>query len=166
MLTRLNDVFQMDRQDGKYFTIWYGVYRPSDRSLAYCNAGHPAALLGGGEALGLLDADGPAIGMVPELPYDTRTVPVAPAGRLLVYSDGVYEIEKPDGRMWEHHEFVEHIGPRLGSEPDLLDGHLAFVRGLQGGAALGDDFSMMDVRFGNSSAPAPKRRRKGGDNPA
>ncbi|MBX9627206.1 MAG: response regulator, partial [Gemmataceae bacterium] len=31
VLTRLNDVFQMDRQDGKYFTIFYGVYRPADR---------------------------------------------------------------------------------------------------------------------------------------
>lgn len=147
VLTRLNDVFQMDRQDNKYFTIWYGVYRPADRLLAYCNAGHPAALLSGGEALGLLDADGPAIGMVPELPYDTRTVPVAPAARLLVYSDGVYEIEKADDTMWQHNEFVTHIGPMVGADPDLLDHHLAFVRGLCGAAALGDDYSMMEVRF-------------------
>jgi sigma-B regulation protein RsbU (phosphoserine phosphatase) len=158
VLTRLNDVFQMERQDGKYFTIWYGVYRPAERSLAYSNAGHPAALLSG-EPLGLLDADGPAVGMVPELPYETRTVPVAPASRLLVYSDGVYEIEKPDGVMWQHHEFVAHIGPKLGEEPDLIDRHLAFVRGLRSGAALGDDFSMMDVRFGEAAAQ-PKRRRK------
>src|SRR5262249_19037002 len=127
VITRLNDVFQMDRQDGKYFTIWYGVYRPADRSLLYCNAGHPAALLSGGEALGLLGADGLAVGMVPEMPYETRTVPVAAAGRLLVYSDGVYEIEKPVGQMREHHEFVEHIGPKIGAEPDLIDRHLAFV---------------------------------------
>src|SRR5436190_14279777 len=34
VLTRLNDVFPMEKQDNKYFTIWYGVYRPSDRTLA------------------------------------------------------------------------------------------------------------------------------------
>jgi sigma-B regulation protein RsbU (phosphoserine phosphatase) len=160
VITRLNDVFQMERQDGKYFTIWYGVYQPGDRSLAYCNAGHPAALLSGGESLGLLDADGPAVGMVPELPYDTRTVTVAPTARLMVYSDGVYEIEKPDGAMWQHHEFVQHIGPRIGEEHNLIDQHLAFVHRLRGGAALGDDFSMMEVRFGESAAVQPKRRRK------
>jgi sigma-B regulation protein RsbU (phosphoserine phosphatase) len=160
VLTRLNDVFQMERQDGKYFTIWYGVYQPGDRSLAYCNAGHPAALLSGGESLGLLDADGPAVGMVPELPYDTRTVPVGPTARLMVYSDGVYEIEKPDGAMWQHHEFVQHLGPRIGEEQNLIDQHLAFVHRLRGGAALGDDFSMMEVRFGESAAVQPKRRRK------
>jgi sigma-B regulation protein RsbU (phosphoserine phosphatase) len=168
VLTRLNDVFQMERQDGKYFTIWYGVYQLADRLLAYSNAGHPAALLSGGEALGLLDADGPAVGMVPELPYDTRTVPVAPTARLLVYSDGVYEIEKPDGAMWQHHEFVQHIGPRVAEEPDLIDRHLAFVRGLRGGAALGDDFSMMEVRFGEAGVlpQARRKRRPTGTDPA
>jgi sigma-B regulation protein RsbU (phosphoserine phosphatase) len=159
VLTRLNSVFQMDRQDGKYFTIWYGVYRPADRLLAYGNAGHPAALLSGGEAIGMLDADGLAVGMIPDLPYDTRTVPVAPSARLLVYSDGVYEIEKPDQSMWQHHEFVAHLGPKIGEEPDLIDRHLAFVRGLRGGAVLGDDFSMMEVCFGDPPAPQPKRRR-------
>lgn len=157
VLTRLNNVFQMDRHDGKYFTIWYGVYRPADRVLAYGNAGHPAALLSGGEALGLLDADGLAIGMIPDLPYETRTVPVAPTARLVVYSDGVYEIEKPDQTMWPHHEFVDHLGPKVGRETDLIERHLAFVRGLRGGAVLGDDFSMMEVQFGEA---APKRRRK------
>src|SRR5205814_10186047 len=87
VITRLNDIFQMDRQDGKYFTIWYGVYRPADRSLAYSNAGHPPALLFTNGAVVPLDADGPATGMVPELPYDTRTLNVTPDGRLLVYSD-------------------------------------------------------------------------------
>lgn len=159
VLTRLNEVFQMDRQDNKYFTIWYGVYSPADRSLGYCNAGHPAALLSG-EPLGILDADGPAIGMIPELTYQTRTVPVGPTARLLVYSDGVYEIEKSDGTVWPHHEFVSHIGPRLGAEPDLIERHLAFVRGLRGGAVLGDDFSMMEVRFGEPTPPPPRRRRK------
>ena len=31
VMTKLNEMFQMERQDGKYFTIWYGVYRPAKR---------------------------------------------------------------------------------------------------------------------------------------
>jgi sigma-B regulation protein RsbU (phosphoserine phosphatase) len=50
LLSRLNDVFQMEKQNGKYFTIWYGVYRKKDRSLAYCNAAHPAPLLWSGSS--------------------------------------------------------------------------------------------------------------------
>ena len=35
VVTRLNEMFQMDRQDGKYFTIWYGVFDTEARALAY-----------------------------------------------------------------------------------------------------------------------------------
>jgi sigma-B regulation protein RsbU (phosphoserine phosphatase) len=147
VMTKLNEMFQMDRQDGKYFTIWYGVYRPSDRKLAYCNAGHPPALLRSGGVLHQLEVDGPAVGMVPDLPYDTRTAEVAEGAELLVYSDGVFEIEKPDGQMWQYADFVEHIGPELARGGEVAERLLAFVRGMRGGDVLGDDFSMLDVRF-------------------
>lgn len=147
VVTKLNDMFQMDRQDGKYFTIWYGVYRPSDRKLSHCNAGHPPAFLHTAAGLEQLEVDGPAVGMVPELPYDTRTADVPEGATLLVYSDGVFEIEKPDGKMWQYEEFVEHIGPELARGGDLIDRLHAFVRGVRGGGVLGDDFSMVRVRF-------------------
>lgn len=146
VVTALNDVFQMERQDGKYFTIWYGVYRPSGRTLAYCNAGHPPALLHDGHTLHQLEADGPAVGMMPDLPYDTRTIDVAPDARLLVYSDGIFEIEKADGQMWQFQEFIEHIAPEIGRD-GLIDRHLTFARELRGGDVLGDDFSMVEARF-------------------
>lgn len=147
VMTRLNDMFQMERQDGKYFTIWYGVYQPASRTLAYCNAGHPPALLHSAGELHQLDADGPAVGMVPELPFDTRTVAVAERARLLVFSDGVFEIEKPSGQMWQYPEFVERIGPHLAHEGDVIEPHLRFVREMSGRDILGDDFSMVEVRF-------------------
>jgi sigma-B regulation protein RsbU (phosphoserine phosphatase) len=156
VLTRLNDVFQMDRQDGKYFTIWYGVYHPADRTLAWSNAGHPPALLATGGKVVPLEADGPATGMVPGLPYETKTQPVEAGGRLLVYSDGIYEIEQPDGEMWPYHQFEAHIGPRLLREGPLMDEHLAFVRQMRNGAPLGDDFSMFEVRFGYATQQRPR----------
>lgn len=147
VMTKLNDMFQMDRQDGKYFTIWYGVYRPAGRTLAYCNAGHPPALLFSDGVIHQLEADGPAVGMVPELPYDTRTIAVSEKARLLVYSDGVFEIEKPDGQMWQYPDFVEQISPHLIEKSNLIEHHLKFVQELNGNQTLGDDFSMVEVRF-------------------
>lgn len=162
VISGLNGVFQMDRQDGKYFTIWYGVYRPADRKLAYCNAGHPPALLWADGAVAELDADGPAVAMVPDMPYDTRIIDVSPGARLLVYSDGVFEIEKPDGSMWQYPDFVTHVTPEFEQE-HLIDRHLGFARGLCGGDVLGDDFSMVDIRFQASEPaekPEPRRKRK------
>lgn len=163
VVTGLNGVFQMDRQDGKYFTIWYGVYRPADRKLAHCNAGHPPALFWANGAITELEVDGPAVGMVPELPYDTRTVDVPPGARLLVYSDGVFEVEKTDGQMWQYGEFVTHVSPRFGQH-DLIDGHYAFVKEMNPADALGDDFSMVEVRFGDPPAPpAPAKKTHRGE---
>jgi sigma-B regulation protein RsbU (phosphoserine phosphatase) len=146
-MTKLNEMFQMDRQDGKYFTIWYGVYRPAERKLAYCNAGHPPALFFSGGSVQQLEADGPAIGMVPELPYDTRTTAIGEGARLLIYSDGVFEIEKPDGQMWQYAEFVERISPELARDGDLIERHLRFCREMSKTDVLGDDFSMVEVQF-------------------
>lgn len=147
VVTKLNAVFQMDRQDGKYFTIVYAVYRPAARELLYCNAGHPPALLFDGSELHQLDVDGPAVGMVPDLPYDTHRAAVPPAARLLVYSDGVFEIEKPDGQMWSYEDFVAHIAGEAGRD-GLIDRHLAFARAMnRAGPVLGDDFSMVEARF-------------------
>jgi sigma-B regulation protein RsbU (phosphoserine phosphatase) len=147
VMTKLNEMFQMDRQDGKYFTIWYGVYKPAARQLAYCNAGHPPALLHSNGSIQQLEADGPAVGMVPELPYDTRTTTIAEGARLLIYSDGVFEVEKPDGQMWQYTDFVEKITPELAHSGDIIEEHLRFCREISQVEVLGDDFSMVEVRF-------------------
>ncbi|MBX9623143.1 MAG: serine/threonine-protein phosphatase, partial [Gemmataceae bacterium] len=141
-----NDVFQMDRQDGKYFTIFYGVYRPADRTLRFCNAGHPPGLLWDGTTVHDLVADGPAVGMVPELPYDTHTIAVPVGSTLLLYSDGVFEIETGDGQMWSLEDFMTHIRGQFGPEP-MIDRHLAHARELNQTETLGDDFSMVEARF-------------------
>lgn len=147
VLTRLNDIFQMDRQDNKYFTIWYGVYCPSTRSMAWSNAGHPAALLYQDGSLTQLDADGLAIGMVPDMPYATHQVTISPGAQLLMYSDGAYEIEKEDGQFWQFNEFVTHMSSARERQDGILDRHIDFIRGMRVGEPLGDDCSMMDVRF-------------------
>ncbi len=147
VVARLNEMFQMDRQDGKYFTIWYGVYKPATRTLAYCNAGHPPALMLSGGTVHSLEADAPAVGMMPDMPFDTRTVAVAEGARLLVYSDGIMEIERADGAMWSFADFLARVEAELNTDGDLIARHLDFIRALGGRDVLADDFSMMDVRF-------------------
>ena len=45
VLSSLNERFQMDSHSGMYFTMWYGVYRPGDRTLTFGSAGHHPAFL-------------------------------------------------------------------------------------------------------------------------
>jgi sigma-B regulation protein RsbU (phosphoserine phosphatase) len=151
VLGRLNDVFQMEKQNGKYFTIWYGVFRKRDRALLYGNAGHPPALLypgPDGARMHQLEALDPMIGMLPpDVPFESRTVELGPHARLLIYSDGVFEIAKPDGSMWALSEFLTFMAdfPLDGDPvPERLYRH---VRELGRSDTLADDFSLIDVRF-------------------
>jgi sigma-B regulation protein RsbU (phosphoserine phosphatase) len=45
VMDRLNRSFQMKDHAGKFFSVWYGVYSRSARTITYANAGHPPALL-------------------------------------------------------------------------------------------------------------------------
>src|SRR3954470_2142315 len=45
VLNGLNRAFPMEKQDGKYFTIWYGVLNSKTRELCYASGGHPPAIV-------------------------------------------------------------------------------------------------------------------------
>jgi phosphoserine phosphatase RsbU/P len=154
VMTRLNDVFQMDRQDNKYFTIFYCVFSKKERTLAYCNGGHPDALLFTGPDLASaklhkLASTDTLVGMLPPgLEFSTLTVPVDEYARLLVYSDGVFEVENvAGGEMWQFPQFVEHVAALLPDDQPVGKRLLAYARGIRGGELLADDFSFVEIRF-------------------
>ena len=153
VMSRLNDVFPMEKQNNKYFTIWYGVYRRGERSLAFSNAGHPPPFLWMGPApdratLHQLKAKDPFIGMLPPgMEWTTQVVSLEPFARLLVYSDGAYEIARPGASMWTHHEFVEFLDSLPHEDELICDRLLAHVKQLHGSEILEDDFSVMEIRW-------------------
>jgi sigma-B regulation protein RsbU (phosphoserine phosphatase) len=151
VLARLNDIFPMEKQNGKYFTIWYGVFDRARRQLAYSNGGHPPGLLYTGPSasdvsLRQLSSVGLAAGMMEGAEYETQVAELAPFSHLLLYSDGVYEIARPGQPMWKFQEFVDFVSGLPRAEP-VGDRLLTHVRQLGGQESLADDFSVLEVRF-------------------
>ena len=149
VLARLNDIFPMEKQNGKYFTIWYGVFNRAHRTLTYSNGGHPAVLLHTGPSpdqatLHQLKSGGPAPGMMEGMDFESQTMELGPFARLLIFSDGVYEIDRPDNPMWTFREFVEYLTTLPRDEP-IADRLLTHVRELHGLEMLADDFSFLEV---------------------
>jgi sigma-B regulation protein RsbU (phosphoserine phosphatase) len=153
VLSRLNDVFQMDRQNNKYFTIWYGVYERPGRSLHYGNAGHPPPLLYAGPSEDSMPAQqlkalDPVIGMCPPgTEFEKRVVPLERCVRLVVYSDGVFEVEDTQGVMWSHQEFVTFMAGLPPQGESMIRPLLAYARQRKGSELMADDFSMLDIRL-------------------
>jgi len=99
VLAVLNEIFQMDLHGNKSFTIWYGVYHRSGHRMVYASAGHPPAILTDGASgqkmvLRCLDKGGPMIGCASGLDYEEGTLDLGDSSRLLVFSDGIFEIKK------------------------------------------------------------------------
>jgi sigma-B regulation protein RsbU (phosphoserine phosphatase) len=152
VLAALNRAFQMEQQNGLYFTMWYGVYNKADRTIHYGGGGHPPVILltGPTEAdvkAHLLDAKGPMIGAIADLDYSSDTMAIEPYSKLFLFSDGAYEIERTDGSMWPFSEFIEFMGKP--STPGLsdMDRLMAHVRALSGRVEFADDFSIIEFRF-------------------
>jgi serine phosphatase RsbU (regulator of sigma subunit) len=149
VLAALNAAFPMERQAGKMFTMWYGVYRPSAAELVWSGGGHPDGLLfvdGSAEPL-RLESFGPMLGMTEWPEFDSGQLHVPRGASLFVYSDGAFEIHKADGGEWKFSEFVEFMSRSRGLELSPLDLLLAEARHLKGSDQLDDDFSVFQVDF-------------------
>jgi sigma-B regulation protein RsbU (phosphoserine phosphatase) len=149
VLSALNNMFPMEKQNNMYFTLWYGVYNRTTRELKFAVAGHPAALLLSGEGAGKserLGAPGMVIGAFEDIDYMTHSRQVPEGGQLYVFSDGCYEIIQPDGSMLD----VDKLEAYLLAHRDKVDApndwFLQSV-GTRGSVGLDDDFTMVRVQF-------------------
>lgn len=150
VLTNLNELFQMDRHNNMYFTIWYGVFNRSSRELRYASAGHPPALLfeqGAPDALPQqLAVPAIPIGCMDDTIYEGASVTVAPGSRLYIFSDGVYEVRLLEGGEMSLDDFIPLVAVAPAAEPGLR-GVREEVGKRQGRMRFDDDFSLVELVF-------------------
>ncbi len=148
VLFALNESFQMDQQNNLYFTMWYGVFKKSDRTLTYSSGGHPPALLMNGDEVAQLRTPGMIVGGMPDMEYTSDSITVRPGARFFLYSDGVYELKKvSDGKMWDFEGFVNFMKSTTGPLGNPIDMLLVYTKELQGRDDYDDDFSMVEFVF-------------------
>jgi len=148
VLFALNESFQMDQQNNLYFTMWYGVFKKSDRTLTYSSGGHPPALLMNGDEVAQLRTPGMIVGGMPDMEYTSDSIIVRPGARFFLYSDGVYELKKvSDGKMWDFDGFVDFMKSTTGPLGNPIDMLLGYTKELQGRDDYDDDFSMVEFVF-------------------
>jgi serine phosphatase RsbU (regulator of sigma subunit) len=150
VLSSLNQAFQMENQNGLYFTIWYGVYHRPTGTLRYASAGHPPPIVvrGAGEQRGKaepLPGVGCPVGILPDFLYESKECTLAGPARLFLFSDGAYEIEQPDGTMLESEAFEEVLTRAVPEGSSELQELLHFVRDFHGSEELDDDFSIIKM---------------------
>ena len=149
VLAGLNSMFQMDRHDGMFFTIWYGVYDIARRCLRYGSAGHhPGYLYSPGRPDPVpLKTPGLMIGAVPASKYSSGEIIVEAGSCLYLFSDGVFEIVTHEQQQWRIGDFLPLLKPA--SQVGPLESVRLYwaVRSEARPGPLDDDFSLLLVTF-------------------
>ncbi len=154
VIKSLNSTFQINYQNDKYFTIWYGVYDLSKRQLIYASAGHPPAILvyteDGETQFKKLKTPGLPVGMFPEATYTDETCTVDDTCSLYLFSDGAYEIQQGDGEIWGLEAFINLLVEHTNNDSDDHDGVesiLQYLKDLNSGNIFDDDLSLLKIKF-------------------
>jgi len=154
VLRGLNETFQMNSQNEKYFTIWYGVYNQAKRQMTYASAGHPPAVLATkvatkaeDEALEVQLLKTPAlpIGMLTDVSFTSDRCEIPAGSNLYVFSDGVYEVRQTNEEIWGLEPFIKLLTKQ--GNTSTLDELLKIVHSLSDEAAFNDDLSLLRVHF-------------------
>ncbi|HWE84460.1 MAG TPA: fused response regulator/phosphatase [Terracidiphilus sp.] len=148
VLSGLNRAFPMEKQDGKYFTMWYGIFDVNTRELRYAAAGHPpaVAVTPDGEVQRLV-GKGMMIGAFEFAQFPDASITLDRGSRLFVYSDGCYEVSSPaSGEMMNLDQFCEILAGS-GNLPGELDRVVTAVQSWQERQDFDDDFSLVRLQF-------------------
>ncbi len=148
VLEALNEAFAMEKHNNMYFTIWYGVFARSTRRLAYASGGHPPALLAAPAApLTQLRTRGMIIGGMPGVNFPSESCIIPEDSWLYVFSDGTYEVTRPDLPMMDLPDLIEIIQPLDPADPTKLDKVVEAIQNAHGSPQFEDDFSLLALCF-------------------
>jgi serine phosphatase RsbU (regulator of sigma subunit) len=149
VLASLNARFQMDRHDGMYFTMWYGVYHRQQRLLRYACAGHHAGYLVSADKKSVtpLKTPGLMIGAIPDVDYRVDQTTLPSGSSLYLFSDGAFEIVAKDQRQWRLRDFTPLLVEA--TRDDIPESQRIYeaVRAAAAPGPLDDDFTLIVVTF-------------------
>ena len=146
VLTRINRAL-CGRFELAYVTAVFALIDPAARTLTYASAGHPSPLLlRGGGRLESLDHRGIVLGFLPAASYTSAVVRDLSVGdRLVLYTDGITQAERPDGVFFGDRQFHELFMTSRELSADQLMATLVEAARRWVGADFADDVTAIVV---------------------
>lgn len=169
-LTRMNDslVSILRRTRSPMFaSAFYLLINVETGAICYANAGHPRPLLlkrSRGEVTPLNGPGtrpGPALGVFENSQYAQQESAVQPRDLVLLFTDGLYEVENARGEFYDQDMLLQSTRHRLQrSAEELIDQTLDEVRQFSVTRGFIDDVCLVGVEFMRLAQPAPTVGKK------
>ena len=147
VLAALNRLFPMEQQNGKYFTMFYGVFDLNTRQMVHASGGHPPAIAVAPDgSIQQMRSTGVMIGAIEGATFTDVTTTLAPGTRLFVFSDGCYEVVDIVGTMMTLADFTKLLAT-ASTRPHTLDNIVFAAQHWQQHADFEDDFSLIEFQL-------------------
>lgn len=154
ILSMLNSVVLLSAHGTITATVFVGVLHHGSRKMVYSSAGHNPPIVArwgeDGEMKANILSSNPSssVGSADKPVYEDYTVELPPAAILLLYTDGLTEVENPAGMQWGVRKLITVLrGCRTdtveGVRQKLLDNCMQFARGKE----LMDDMTYLTIRI-------------------
>jgi sigma-B regulation protein RsbU (phosphoserine phosphatase) len=137
-----------------FASAFYLYLNAATGELRYANAGHPKPLrlrrgehrvdvLNGGGA-----RPGSALGVFEHATYKTFEAGLEPGDMILMFTDGIFEVEGPEGDYFDQQRLIAAVERRIdGPADELLDGLLTETREYSVKHQFGDDVCLVAVEL-------------------
>jgi sigma-B regulation protein RsbU (phosphoserine phosphatase) len=155
LLARINsDLRAILRQSRTplFTTAFYLIADMETRQIHYANAGHPKPYLihrPTGIIEILKNADGksrPALGLFADTTYPTTTCDLAAGDMVMLFTDGLYEVESTQGEQYSQDLLLEAVRKNSSMHcPELFTAVLDEIKGFTAGQPFADDVCMVGM---------------------
>ena len=150
MMTRINKKLTGLIPEDHFISAFFAVADLDARTLTGCRAGHPFPMLFSAQRQEIvsLDTPGSILGMFSDAVFGENSVALVPGDKLLLYSDGIFEVPNKAGELYglpRLREFVQNH--RADDCHALLDKMNAEVDAFWDGETIRDDVAELAVEF-------------------
>ncbi|MGD8520983.1 MAG: SpoIIE family protein phosphatase [Desulfobacterales bacterium] len=142
-----NYIAQIHGEEGMFATLFFGVLNPTTGQLYYINGGHePLYVINSTGVKTLLRPTGPAVGMMPNMPFNIQEIQLDPGDILVGYTDGVTEARSPEDEQFSRHRLQSLLEQPNGSVSDLLERIKSSLFSFIDVAPRHDDVTMLGIQ--------------------
>jgi phosphoserine phosphatase RsbU/P len=131
----------------KFVTLFLGRLDTRSGMVEYVNAGHTPPLLVRRDSVEELAETDPLLGVITLAEYANRRVQLEPGDSLILFTDGVNEVENAEGKVLGTTGLAENVGVLHGASADVLATVVdaAVIAHAGDVDALGDDVTVVVV---------------------
>jgi serine phosphatase RsbU (regulator of sigma subunit) len=134
--------------NGQFVTIQILVLDPPTGRVEISTAGHPGPLMGSGESFQRLRLEpNLVLGVDKTATYPTEIFQLAPMATLLLYTDGVVDVESAKGTRFGTERLQQSLYGQSGGAEHAIHAVLKQIDAFRGRIPLGDDLTMVAIQL-------------------